>query len=180
MKTKRLRALLPFEQGGLDALCGIYSLVNADKIVKGTTDHAELFHLIIHHLASKDKLADTLVNGMLLKDVKAIVAEILENRWEWGIRFAGVGTPNLKDFWKEMHDFLLGGKNRAIIICLSGIHDHWTVVKGITKDRLVLHDSGGLCYLPRKHCTTGRTAGSRHHVLHPAQTFFISEKDEKK
>ncbi|MHB0872966.1 MAG: hypothetical protein ACYC2J_02420 [Acidithiobacillus ferrooxidans] len=180
MKTKQLRKLSPFEQGGLDSLCGIYSLINAGQIVNKNANSERLFRSVISYLARNNKLQDTLISGMLFKGIKELVDNIFAAIWKYEIKYAGVPTPELDVFWREMRRFLNGDPKKAIVVGLSGTHDHWTVIKEISDKRLVLHDSDGLCYLSRKHCTTGCVTGPQLHVLHPAQTLFISEKNENK
>ena len=48
--------MLPFEQGGLDSLCGLYSIVNAERVVNNTSndDSLVLFNDIIAYLNKKD------------------------------------------------------------------------------------------------------------------------------
>ena len=60
-----------YQQGGLDSLCGIYSIVNAERIINGTTTEESdaLFSKIISHLDQNKRLRSILASGMLLKFV---------------------------------------------------------------------------------------------------------------
>lgn len=165
-----------YEQGGLDALCGIYSLVNAEQLINGTSydQSKELFDKIIDFLKEEEILAKTLKEGMILKTIKRVLTRMLDDKIQYQeLHFAGKVNPDLDTYWEEMLSFLNEGKSRAIIIGLEGVYSHWTVVKKISEKRIELFDSSGLKHLNRKNCTTYNKMGERHHILYPAQTYFL-------
>ena len=45
--------LPPFQQGGLDSLCGLYSIINAERFINRSSDWEtqQLFDDLIHFLA---------------------------------------------------------------------------------------------------------------------------------
>lgn len=168
------KKILPFEQGGLDSLCGIYSLVNAERLInKTSTENSQkLFNEIIEYLGKSKLLASIFTEGMILKNMKSILGDVIGHRISYRkVHFAGVTNPDLNSFWDEITSFL--GPQRAVILCMSGVYDHWSVVKEISDKRIGLFDSNGLCRMNRINCTTSDVMGSRHHVFHPAQTFFL-------
>jgi len=170
--------MLPFEQGGLDSLCGLYSIVNAERVINNTNndDSLNLFNEIIGYLNKKRMLSGILVDGMYLKNVKAVLENVVGNRIPYQhIPFAGWPNPDLDDFWKEIHTFLLENPRRAVILSLSGVHDHFTVVKSITERQIQLFDSDELYRLNRTNCTTTYQTNKRRHVLYPAQTYFLGK-----
>ncbi len=166
--------MLPFEQGGLDSLCGIYSLVNAERLINNTSveDSQKLFNKIIEYLGESRLLASIFTEGMILKYMKAILVNVMGHHISYQkVHFAGVTNPDLDSFWEAISSFL--AHQRVVILCMSGVHDHWSVVKEISDKRIDLFDSNGLYRLNRINCTTSNVRGSRHHVFHPAQTFFL-------
>lgn len=170
--------MIPFQQGGLDSLCGIYSLVNAEKIINKTKAKAsqEIFDEIAYFLEENKHLASILTSGMLLKNMKLILNEVLDWRIpNKELRFHGKPNPSLEVFWDEVASFLNETKGRSVIFCLSGVHDHWTTVKEITDNQIKLFDSNGLGFLNRSFCTTADSNGRRKHVIWPAQTLFLSK-----
>jgi hypothetical protein len=178
MKRKTLRQVMPFEQGALDTLCGIYSLVNADKIIneRPNDEYRELFSEIIEHLHRNRLLTHALESGLLFKHMRGIVNDVINDRIPHKeTRYVGLSTPSLGTFWNDMYTFLneADAPPSAIIVGLSGKHDHWTVVSEITKKNITLYDSDGLKRINRNNCTTASESGSRKHVLHPAQTYFM-------
>lgn len=175
--------MLNFEQGALDSLCGIYSLINAERIINLSTDDQsqKLFNSIIDYLDKERLLADVLTQGMSLKNIKLVLNNVIKHRIpNTQIRFSGVKNPDLDTFWQEIINFLaedssdVSGKRRAVLLGMSGVHDHWTVIKSITEKQIKLFDSDGLKYLNRIRCTTYNESQNRKHVLYPAQTYFLS------
>jgi len=166
----------PFEQGGLDSLCGIYSLLNAERRINNTSNGGsqQLFNSIIEYLSRKNLLAPILTQGMLLKHIKAILADVIGDRIPYQkLHFAGQANPDLNTFWTEIASFLSDAPRAAVLLGMSGTHDHWTVVKEISEKQIQLFDSRRLRTLNRSNCTTGESKGKRHHILWPAQTYFL-------
>jgi hypothetical protein len=168
--------MLPFEQGGLDSLCGLYSIVNAERVINNTgkEDSLALFNETLAYLNKKRMLRDILIDGMYLKNVKTILENVVGDRIPYQrLPFAGWPNPDLTTFWKEIQSFLEENPHRAVILSLSGVHDHFTVIKGISDRQMQLFDSDTLLRLNRNNCTTTYQTKTRRHVLYPAQTYFL-------
>jgi hypothetical protein len=168
--------MYPHYQGALDSLCGIYSVVNAERLVNRSSEDEskKLFEEIVRFLSEKKLLADILVDGMVRKHLTSILDNVVADRMpNRGIRWQGKLTPGLNDFWYSIQAFLDGTPGRAVILGLDGAHEHWTVVKSITDRQINLYDSDSLERLYRAKCTTGDPKGKRVHILKPAQTYFI-------
>ena len=67
----------PYEQGGLDGLCGVYSIINASRIINSfnSKECQELFEEIIKFLDSERSLSKLLLNNHLLKQVGFEIAD---------------------------------------------------------------------------------------------------------
>ncbi len=166
----------PFQQGGLDSLCGIYSLLNAEKVINNTKTEAsqDLFNEIVAFLEEKKLLASILTDGMLLKNLRLILNEVMGKIIpQYNLPFYAHPNPSLGEFWKEVEIFL-NEPSRAVIISLSGVHDHWSTIKKITDKQIRLFDSDGLNYLNRRYCTTAESTIKRQHKIRSAQTLFLS------
>jgi hypothetical protein len=166
----------PYEQGALDSLCGVYGIVNAARIVSrlGDEECKELFRRIIFFLNRRRMLDTILVEGLSQPAIGAIFRNVA------GLRFHRRGMPfkhwpetPLDRFWSEMMTFLSQGPNRAILLSLGGVYDHWTVVETVTDKQIRLSDSYGLKTLNRHRCTTLRPTARRPYKLHPTQTYFL-------
>jgi hypothetical protein len=181
MYTRPTSGFPPFQQGGLDSLCGLYSIVNAERFINHSSDQSaqQLFNDIIHYLSRKRLLAKLLIGGVIHKRMLQILDDVVGERIaNKNIPWRGVPTPELDTFWKSMRDFLDGTPGRAIILGLNGFHDHWTVIETITDRSILLYDSALIKRLPRSRCTTLTPNGRRKHLLLPAQTYFLSNETD--
>ena len=173
-----MSGLPPFQQGGLDSLCGLYSVVNAERFINRSSDYKsqQLFDDLIHYLSRRGLLGQFLIGGILHPQMLLILRKGVGKKRiaNVQVRWRGVPNPDLTTFWKSMQSFLDGTSGRSIILGLQGYHDHWTVIEKITNRSILLYDSALIKRLPRSSCTTVYPTGKRKHVLLPAQTYFLS------
>ena len=170
--------LLPFQQGGLDSLCGLYSIINAERIINRSSDDdaQQLFDGLVHFLSRRGLLRKLLIGGIIHTEMLMILDKVVGRQRisRVSIPWRGVPNPDLTTFWRSMQGFLDGTPGRAIILGLQGYHDHWTVIESVTDRSIFLYDSSLIKRLPRSRCTTVYTRGRRQHLLLPAQTYFLS------
>jgi len=170
--------LPPFQQGGLDSLCGLYSIINAERIINRSSDDETqaLFDDLIGFLSRRGLLGKFLIGGIHHPQMLMILDKVVGKKRisSVAIPWRGVPNPDLTTFWKSMQYFLDGTSKRAIILGLQGYHDHWTVIERITNRSILLYDSALIKRLPRTSCTTVYATWRRKHVLLPAQTYFLS------
>jgi hypothetical protein len=169
--------LPPFQQGGLDSLCGLYSVVNAERVINHSSDEQAqvLFEDMVHFLSRKRLLPRVLLDGVIHSHIVLILEKVVNGRIpNVEVPWRSQPTPELDAFWQSMLDFLDGTPGRAIILGLNGFHDHWTVIEAITSKSIFLYDSALITRLPRSSCTTFYTSRRRKHLLLPAQTYFLS------
>ena len=174
--------LLPFQQGGLDSLCGLYSIINAERIINRSPDEEtqQLFDDLIHFLSRRGLLKKLLTGGIIHTEMLLILDKVVGKQRISNVEvtWRGVPNPDLTTFWNSMRSFLDGTPGRAIILGLQGYHDHWTVIENITKRSILLYDSSKIKRLPRSRCTTVYATWKRKHLLLPAQTYFLSNEVE--
>ena len=168
----------PFQQGGLDSLCGLYSIINAERFINHSSDEEtqQLFDDLIHFLSRRRLLSKLLIGGIIHTEMLLILDKVVGKQRisNVSIPWRGVPNPDLTTFWKSMQSFLDGTLGRAIILGLKGYHDHWTVIESITNRSIILYDSSLIKRLPRSSCTTVYATWKRKHLLLPAQTYFLS------
>ncbi|HNK63839.1 MAG TPA: hypothetical protein PKL78_10685 [Anaerolineales bacterium] len=173
-----MNRLPPFQQGGLDSLCGLYSIVNAERFINHSSNEESqvLFDDLIRFLTRRGLLGKFLIGGILHPQMILILNKIVGKKRisNVDIPWRGVPNPDLTTFWRSMQAFLDGTPGRAIILGLMGYHEHWTVIEKITSRSILLYDSALIKRLPRNFCTTVYATGPRKHVLLPAQTYFLS------
>ena len=179
--TKIGSGLPPFQQGGLDSLCGLYSIINAERFINHSSDWEtqQLFDDLIHFLARRKLLSKLLIGGIIHTEMLLILDKVVGKQRISNVQipWRGVQNPDLTNFWYSMQNFLDGTSNRAIILGLQGYHDHWTVIESITNRSIILYDSALIKRLPRSSCTTVYATWKRKHLLLPAQTYFLSNED---
>jgi hypothetical protein len=176
MVRRIIPRLPPFQQGGLDSLCGLYSIVNAERIINRSSDDQaqQLFDRMVHFLSRKRLLTKILLDGVIHSQMLLILEKVVNGRISTvETPWRSQPTPELEPFWDSMHDFLDGTPGRAIILGLNGHHDHWTVIHSISSKSVFLYDSAEILRLPRSQCTTAKHR-RKHHLL-PAQTYFLSK-----
>lgn len=168
----------PFQQGGLDSLCGLYSIINAERYINHSSDEEtqRLFDDLVKYLSRHRLLGKFLIDGIIHTEMLVILEKVVGKKRisNVDIPWRGVQNPDLTTFWRSMQSFLDGTAGRAIILGLNGYHDHWTVIESITNRSIMLYDSALIKRLPRSTCTTMYAAGKRQHILLPAQTYFLS------
>ena len=175
--------LLPFQQGGLDSLCGLYSIINAERIINRSSNEEtqQLFDDLIHFLSRRRLLSNLLIGGVIHTQMLLILDKVVGKQRISSVEipWRGVTNPDLTKFWKSMQEFLDGTPGRAIILGLQGYHDHWTVIESITERSIFLYDSSRIKRLPRARCTTVYATWKRKHLLLPAQTYFLSNEEDE-
>jgi hypothetical protein len=168
----------PYEQGALDGLCAVYSIVNAARIISGLSedDSRGLFKQIINYLEESHDLGKVLVSGISLPTIGAILNDVTDERIpRRSMPFKHYPETPLDEFWAEMMKFINGGHGRVILIGLGGrLWDHWSLVESITEKQIRFFDSLKLKRLNRSRCATIRPTSSRPHLLCPTHTYFLS------
>ncbi len=168
----------PYEQGALDGLCAVYSIVNAARIISGLCedDSKELFKEIIEYLEKTSDLSKILISGIGLNTIGRILNDVVGDRIRHkSMPFKQHPDTPLDEFWSEMMRFLNEGNKRAILIGLDGrLWDHWSIVESITERQIRFFDSCKLKRLNRSRCATKRSTSARPHILCPSLTYFLS------
>jgi hypothetical protein len=177
-RSRITSGLPPFQQGGLDSLCGLYSIINAERFINHSKDDEtqQLFDDLIHFLARRKLLSKLLIGGIIHTEMLLILDKVVGKQRIANVYvpWRGVPNPDLTTFWKSIQFFLDGTPRRAIILGLKGYHDHWTVIESITNRSIKLYDSALIQRLARSSCTTVYATWKRKHLLLPAQTYFLS------
>ena len=150
-KVKRRRARRPYQQGDLDGLCGVYSVVNAVRLLcpeLNGSDAEYLFDRIVQSLdATAANPTACIVGGVGLRLVRCLLKEIAaELAAEYDIALRVRRLPRnvrqsrkLSVVWQELTDTL--SPTCVAIIGIYGWRSHWTVVQSAAEARLQLFDS---------------------------------------
>lgn len=198
MGRVRPRAL---EQGELDGLCGIYSMINGLNWALHSLRHAhdgarrlagqlkekereDLFGSVLrilpHHRGRLSPVIDGLTGAELARLLKECVAWIQVKR---GLRLdisrpfyrrPRLTTRRLRLALSEH----LSKPGTAAIIGVEPPWQHWTVVVGVTPKRFTLLDSSGGSFLPLRKC--GRFSGGQEGLLRTGNVFLLQISREKR
>lgn len=172
---------VPRHQGSLDALCGLYAIVNAvchlvPELPEGAD--ARLFARLVRRLAKvKAKPLKGVWRGLKVRPMRRLVRHAC--RWiarSFGIvlelkrmRRALRERPRLGQVWQELRGELRAGA--VAIVGIGGLEAHWSVAVHVSRTWLKLIDSDGLTALKRSGCAV-RPSATRH-VLDPAEMLLI-------
>ncbi len=171
--------LKPFRQGGLDLFCGVYSTVNAVKMLLGNqiTDDDEFLEIAVNCISKlvKERGLSFLSEGLNSRDITFLLRKVALT--EYGIKSRKAfkfSNISLGEYWNTVREFLGERKSAGVIICIDPVNwGHWTVITKATARRLVLLDSIGIKFLHRRHCTTRKLTSRRDMLLSPTRTYFL-------
>jgi len=170
--------LSPYEQGYLDGLCGIYSVINAVRLL-AKIDEEEATHLfknILRHVEKSKKLSHIFTEGISPSDMNDILRCVVARKYpiDWQRPYFRTGRPSVNAFWGRISDFMREDTKRTVILWMEdNDSDHWSVVKTITAARMTFFDSAGVRSITRGRSGTAKGT-SRSYILLPSNAFFLS------
>ncbi|AKI02263.1 hypothetical protein IMCC20628_03576 [Hoeflea sp. IMCC20628] len=182
------------QQGSLDGLCGIYSIVNSIGLIepKGM-DHEErvaLFIYLTNLLDDGRGIGEIIHNGTGFRKLGELI-DVASQRWTSkndtenpsknkktiSRRTAMKRRPDdFDEFWSVLKEHVDLDEGRTAILGLTGTHNHWSVVQKVTPNRIDLFDSNGLQHLDKRRCGLA-VGGEIKHKLWSTQTFLLSAQD---
>jgi hypothetical protein len=151
--------LTPFAQGKLDCLCGLYSVINAIRLLREPIDPVShttsrrLFEAGTASLLRRGLLDAALVDGIVIRHWKQLATLLtrqastnsLAMSVELPIKFNRKLTAVVIERW--LVDSLAEGK--PVLLHLGRKHQHYTLVAGIDSQNITLFDSWGLVRIKR-------------------------------
>lgn len=181
---------MAIRQGSLDCLCGIYSVMNATEIVIGNyqvdrklpkkrMQKRALFYALVRYFAKRNMLEKVLTEGIDEIDERGGLIDIAiksvkkHQKVKMLKQTAFNEDPETLDKYWEKLTLHLMHKNTSAIVNISGRLEHWTCIKEIAPDRLVLADSTGIKQLYRHQCTIGDDEKGMY-TLWPTMTYLLS------
>lgn len=160
--ARRKRA---YRQGDLDALCGVYSIVNALRYVFHLRDEQcqKLFGKLIKALERDcGHLYQPVLHGMDFGQLKRLLVpagqvRILGRNLKFEARTLRLkrNQRTLPHLWAALDQELK--RSCVAIVWITGATDHWCVVYRVTPKTLWLLDSDGCTYMRRSPCTVQTT-----------------------
>lgn len=177
----------PLQQGALDGLCSIYSIINAVRLLHEQALKPciafDLFEMLFDKLSARLGPSESLCRGAEPADLRALLRHTRKTlREQTDIRISisriklDARSRRLDVVWSTLRKRFDDGA--VAIIGLEGFHAHWTVGYRATAKTIRLFDSGGLRVLTRRHCSL-RSDHRRHHLI-PENIFIVSRGRRKR
>jgi|JI6StandDraft_1071083.scaffolds.fasta_scaffold448422_2 hypothetical protein len=183
-------SVMPIRQGSIDGLCGVYSVMNATETVIGkfhydrklkrkASQRRILYKNLIGYLAKHDLLEEVLICGFNDIDAKGGFIDIAiksvkkyqKRKLRKQIAF-DIDDVTLDQYWQKLTEHL-SQPDSAVIISISGRIKHWTCVRKITPQALILSDSSGIRRIAKGQCSIAEGSGDRY-ILWPTVTYLLS------
>ena len=182
------------EQGALDGLCGIYSIVNgilwALKTYPAPRPHkrgrrlpsdaelGDLFVMLLSNLVQGHSHLKSIVDGTSSRQL----LRLLSKSSDWLRENKGLALVTRRPFQGRSYVATarvtrglgqhLARPGTAVILGVEAPLDHWTVVRRVTPQSLLLLDSGGASRLSMKEWGEGCRRNSG--LVHPDNIFLLN------
>lgn len=174
--------LEPYHQGSLDALCGLYSAINAIRVAAYPAKRLTRHHIKylmgdgIDYLARAKCLTRVLKDGMSFSIRVKLTNHLIKRvRQRWGLEILKLKPNRNADLIK----FIEGEVDQGHPVCIHvyGLYDHYTVISGYTPKQLKLYDSNGRQFFRRDSVSiVGDDRESGHQIM-PTGVFSLSVAD---
>lgn len=172
----------PFIQGQLDALCGVYAVLNSLKAL-GFKDRFYCWQATLESILvqlNEDKQSPLfMTHGIKTSDISRILKNILCAKYDiqYSKPFHRRANVSINELWETLSIYLSSGDQRTAIIFIRGLnYGHWTVVSSLSAKRLTFLDSGLMDWLNRSRCTTTKPIAKSHVFIHPPSLFLLERK----
>lgn len=186
------RRPLPFEQGHLDGLCGIYSIVNSifwslrnypplqrrkrgSKRFPTDAEFNDLFVVLLSNLVRGHSHLRPIVDGTNTLQL----TRLLSKGSNWLTAHTGLALVVRQPFYGKRYVATvqvartlgqhLDRPGTAVIVGVEAPLEHWTVVRRVSRRRLLLLDSAGETHLSMSEDWCHRTKGT----VHPNSIFLV-------
>lgn len=181
-RARKRRKPKALKQGDLDGLCGVYSVVNAIRLLCPEIDGAAawwLFGCLMQELENVGVKPEAVITDGLwrlpLQRLLKVATRKVADEYDVVLRIARVPkllrhTNRLAVLWDWLAENV--SASSVVILALGGRFSHWTVASNITSRRICLHDSCEMKFLHRRMCTVGQAANR--FSISPAWIFVVS------
>jgi hypothetical protein len=157
---------MPYQQGDLDGLCGVYAIVNAIRRLRPSLTEPQAEALFAHLMRAVRSLdngrAAIAKSGLTYSQLRSLIEAARQHmRKVHQIELVVHNVPeDVRRSWSVAALWRLIGRHvsghRVVLLGIAGRHDHWTLAVGITQGQITLYDSGNLRVLRRSLCAVRR------------------------
>jgi len=177
-----LMNLFPYEQGYLDGLCGIYSVINATRLIvkdiRGE-EATKLFGKCMRHMEKRKSLGKVSTRGVDKSDIWSMLKNLVLVYYGINVErpFYKGKKVSADDFFKELREYFEKDGKRSAIVCVECAEwAHWTVVRSMTMKRITLFDSSSMTTINISRCSIDERTKKKLYRLMPELTFFLFDK----
>ncbi len=167
----------PVSQGGLDGLCGCYSVVNALSLLFPHAMNEERRESVFKVIAKAcPKGLDILFDGTTVNDVRHMLHAarnklLIESiKFDWEQPFSKTTFKTFDDFCRELR-WRIEGDDAFSVVGISKPWSHWTVAKCLTPHEMLMDDSCHVKQIPLGKC--GLTGDGTDYEFDYRQTFTL-------
>ena len=159
----------PLRQGQLDALCGVYALLNASRLADPTALPPRVCKLLFREgmdwLYGKKAFPEALYEGLSIGKLMGLHKAVFQTRLPaLRLKRPFIRSPpaNSKEFWSRLDAYTRQIGCGVIVGLESRSWGHWSVVAGIGPAKVILFDSDSRTFVLRGRCSClhGETAGT--------------------
>ena len=144
---------LAYKQGDLDGLCGIYSIINAIRLLRGPLPQRvseTLFKALVTVFDQRWGLKMAALEGINSHQLSYLIKTVAVPVFELHYRKPFHNRPTTPQMaqWDQLSTWINAG-GCAII----GTEEHWTVINKVTQNTLYLTDSCDMQQLRKRYVT---------------------------
>ncbi len=180
--------LRPHQQGAFDSLCGLYSIINATRLIASPSEGIgkdfceDFFYALLRYASRRFGLkplshhgTPQWLMGVLLRWSCAYVAKRSSLKPVVTQPLVGKGRFPFDTVMNATRG-LLSYQGCALIAELGGVHSHWTVIRSVSYAQVHLFDSDGLKVLNLSDMRMDyeKTRLRSRHVLVTRSTFMLA------
>ena len=178
----------PFKHGDLDGTCGVYAVINAVRLAlephsRFTLDvYLDFYEDLVDEVDRLEGFGKASLHGLTTPKIVQLLRlarEVVGSNMGFDLK---VGRPLVTRRRHSLSDAVeklraeLNHPGTVVLLGLGGEHNHWTVVRRITKASILLHDSDGLRQIAISDCRMvyePRPHVERRHIIGSGSAFII-------
>ena len=173
------RGLRASQQGHLDCLCGIYSLVNAlAYLYDGRIKRKHLINLLLRQYKYRYDIYDLISSGLDDDEMDYLIQSTLQQGYYLKHYPIIIKKPyqykiklRTKNIIKDIFTFINDKNNLYQRVILFGTQEHWSIITGADNKYFYFFDSCG--NIKAQHKSFSLIPKKTRHTLFPSAIYFI-------
>ena len=149
-------SLKPYRQGAFDGFCGVYSVINAMRLIARNADGfgeefcEQLFNALIRHATLKIGVKRLIKSGTPHRLMRSFLRGSCDYVSQHRKMKPCLQRPLMRQGRLSIDNVLFIMRQKlsvqpcSFIVEIGGMHSHWTVIRGISRAQVHVFDSDGL------------------------------------